>query len=314
MKTIRWVIAHEPIDLFLRAAEQFSAELKKTSGGQLDIEVLSLTDYANKYRGGAKVTKHDLLNLMEGGEVEMSQMYTTTLGQYSHDLFALDMPFIFESHEHASAVLDGEIGQFLLNGLAEKSAFRGLAFTYSGGFRCIPANKPLERVSDFSGLKIRTAKSPVAIETFTRLGAEVISSVELEEMNEAVGEGVINAGESTHVRVFPLAQNEHFAYINDTKHSLFLTSIIITKEFWASLSPELQDAVATAAKNAAVNERVESVETVDDVRQQLGAQLISMSPLEAEKFAEVAKSATEKFADEFSDGLVRSIRAASRLH
>ena len=314
MKTIRWVIAHEPIDLFLRAAEQFSAELKKTSGGQLDIEVLSLTDYAIKYRGGAKVTKHDLLNLMEEGVVEMSQMYTTTLGQYSYDLFALDMPFIFESHDHASAVLDGEIGQFLLNGLAEKSAFKGLAFTYSGGYRCIPADKRLEKVADFSGLKIRTAKSPVAIETFTRLGAEVISSVELEEMNEAVTEGVINAGESTHVRVFPLAQNEHFAYINDTKHSLFLTSIIITKSFWNSLSPELQDAIAVAARNAAVNERVESVETVDGVREQLGAQLVTMSPAESDRFAEIARQATDKFVEKFSPGLVQDISKAARLH
>jgi TRAP-type mannitol/chloroaromatic compound transport system substrate-binding protein len=52
MKTIRWVIAHEPIDLFLRAANRFSKQVKEQTNGAIDIEVLSLTDYAKKYNDG----------------------------------------------------------------------------------------------------------------------------------------------------------------------------------------------------------------------------------------------------------------------
>jgi TRAP-type C4-dicarboxylate transport system substrate-binding protein len=213
MKTIRWVIAHEPIDLFLRAAERFTKAVREQTNGNLDIEILSLTEYSEKYNNGVKVTKHDLLQLMEDGVVEASQMYTTWLGHYNKDMFVLDMPFLFRDHEHADRVLEGEIGEYLLKGLEQGSAVRGLAFTYSGGYRIIPAQKELATVEAFRGTKIRTARSPVAVDTFKAVGAEVIDTVELEEMNEAVRAGVIEAGESTFVRVIPLKQNEAFGVV-----------------------------------------------------------------------------------------------------
>src|SRR5579864_2439164 len=64
-RKIRWVLAHEPIELFVRAARKFSAEVNARAAGQLDIEVLTLSEYAAKCNGGKKVTKHDLLDLME---------------------------------------------------------------------------------------------------------------------------------------------------------------------------------------------------------------------------------------------------------
>jgi len=37
---IRWVIAHEPIDLFLKVADSFSKEVNEKTNGAFDIEVL----------------------------------------------------------------------------------------------------------------------------------------------------------------------------------------------------------------------------------------------------------------------------------
>ncbi len=51
-KKVRWVIAHEPIGLFLKVAQRFSEEVNAKTNGQFDIEVLSLTDYTNKYNNG----------------------------------------------------------------------------------------------------------------------------------------------------------------------------------------------------------------------------------------------------------------------
>ena len=87
----------------------------------------------------------------------MSQMYTTTLGEFNKDLFVLDMPFLFRSHEHAAQVLEGQIGQSLMAGLAKSSNIQGLAFTYSGGYRMIAATKALKTVDDFKDVRIRIA-------------------------------------------------------------------------------------------------------------------------------------------------------------
>jgi TRAP-type C4-dicarboxylate transport system substrate-binding protein len=310
MKTIRWVIAHEPIDLFLKAAQRFSDSVKVKTNGAIDIEILSLTEYGQKYNAGKRVTKHDLLQLMEDGVVEMSQMYTTWLGHYNKDMFVLDMPFLFRDHTHADSVLEGSIGEYILNGLG-KTPVRGLAFTYSGGYRIIPANKELSTVEAFRGTKIRTARSPVAIDTFNALGAEVNSTVELEEMNEAADNGVIDAGESTFVRVIPLKQNESFEYVNDTAHSLFLTSIIIATKFWDTLDADTQQIMKDAALDAARAERKEAVEQIPGIIadcKQKNVPVISMSTEETDKFKTLVAPLYSKYKDYFTTDLINQIQ------
>ena len=310
MKTIRWVIAHEPIDLFLRAANRFSKQVKEQTNGAIDIEVLSLTDYAKKYNNGKKVTKHDLLQLMEDGTVEMSQMYTTWLGHYNKDMFVLDLPFLFRDHEHADRVLEGEIGEYLLEGLEQSSAVRGLAFTYSGGFRIVPSQQEYATVDAFKGAKIRTARSPVAVDTFLAVGATPIDTVELEEMNEAARAGIIDAGESTFVRVIPLEQDKSFAYVNDTAHSLFLTSIIVANGFWDTLDVATQEIMKDAALNAARIERRESIVDVATVKDTLGDRVVEMSTDETAKFKTATEVVYTKYADYFSNDLINKIKSA----
>jgi TRAP-type C4-dicarboxylate transport system substrate-binding protein len=153
MKTtkIRWVIAHEPLNLFVRAAEDFQKFVNEAqSAEKIEVEVMTLNEYAEKYNDGVQVTKHDLLDLMEQGKIEMSQMYTTWLAEdIENDMLALEMPFIFEDHDHATRVLEGEVGEYLLDKITEKSNVRGMAFTYSGGFRNVISSK---QVSSLKGL------------------------------------------------------------------------------------------------------------------------------------------------------------------
>jgi TRAP-type C4-dicarboxylate transport system substrate-binding protein len=313
MKQIRWVIAHEPIDLFLRAAERFSNSVKEQTNGALDIEILSLTEYSEKYNSGVKVTKHDLLRLMEEGKVEASQMYTTWLGEWSKDMWALDMPFIFKDHGHADRVLEGSIGESLLDSLAKTSPVRGLAFTYSGGYRVIPSLKEITSVEAFKGMKIRTARSPVAADTFRAVGAEVIDTIELEEMNQACKDGIIEAGESTFVRILPLKQGETFGKVNDTAHSLFLTSIIIGSQFWDTLDATTQQIMKNAAMEAARLERRESVEQIADIIkacEQSNVEVHKLSEVETNKFKEATKSLYDKYRTFFTGNLIDDIMTA----
>jgi TRAP-type C4-dicarboxylate transport system substrate-binding protein len=312
-RKIRWVLAHEPIELFLRAAKKFSAEVNARASGQLDIEVLTLSDYAGKYNKGKKVTKHDLLDLMEAGTIEMSQMYTTWLGErYSEDMRVLDLPFLFRDHEHAARVLDGEIGHCLLDNLSAKNSnVKGLAFTYSGGFRMIPAKTEINSLRDFAGLKVRSNRSPVAVDTFKAVGALPVV-MELEDITEAVEQGAIVGGESTYPRFYALNQNEVCEIINDTAHSLFLTSIIVSTRFWDSLGGWLQEVIAEAALNAARFERKESVDDIAAVQRRCaddGIKVVTLSADEIGKFKDAVQPVYAKYQPVFGD-LVERIRNA----
>jgi TRAP-type C4-dicarboxylate transport system substrate-binding protein len=311
-KHVKWVIAHEPIGLFLKVADSFAKEVNEQTGGKFNIEVLSLSDYAAKYNDGKKVTKDDLMHLVDTGAIEMSHIYTTWLADYNKDLHALDLPFLFRDHDHADAVLEGSIGTELLAGVSKQSNIKAMSFTYSGGFRVVPSNFRADTVEAWKGKTVRTSRSPVAVETFKLLGAEPKENIALEEMNAAAGAGLIEAGESTFVRVFPLQQNEAFAVVNDTAHSLFLTSIIVNQDFFKQFDQETQEIMATAAFNAARKERRESVADIPNILAECkakGVEVVKMSATEEQKFKQVTSSVYEKFADYFTKGLVQSIQA-----
>jgi len=308
---VKWVIAHEPIGLFLKVAETFAKEVNEKTYGMFDIEVLSLSDYAVKYNNGEKITKYDLMDMINSGEIEMSHIYTTWLGDYNKDLHALDLPFLFKDHDHADRVLEGEIGAELLAGVSKESNIKAMSFTYSGGYRVVPANFEADSVKSWEGRKVRTSRSPVAVDTFKLLGAVPYENIALEEMNQAADSGIIDAGESTYVRVFPLEQHKSFSVVNDTAHSLFLTSIIVNQDFFAQFDSDVQEIMTTAAFNAARQERRESIANIPNILAECeseGVKVIKMSEEEEVKFKQVTSKVYEMYTDYFTPGLVQKIQ------
>ena len=310
MKHIKWVLAHEPIELFIRAAQVFASEVERMAPGQLSIEVMTMSEYSTKYNNGVVVSKHELLDLLDAGKIEMSQTYTITLGKVNKDFFALDLPFLFADHDHASRVFEGPVGKGLLDSLQESKKVKGLAFTYSGGFRIIPGNEPVSRIEDLRGMKVRTSHSPVAIDTFRAVGADVVP-MELEELTDGLAQADVAIGESTYPRVYALGQNRVSKVVNHTEHSLFLTSILVGTDFWSTLTPELQEVVGLAAKEAARYERelsVADVELVQERCKQDGIEVVRMSTEEQSRFAQATQEVYAKYQDYFTTGLVDSIK------
>ena len=307
---VKWVLAHEPIELFLRAAKVFAAEVEARAAGALNIEIMTMTEYAEKYNNGVVVDKHSLVDLLDAGSIEMSQTYTITLGKINKDFFALDLPFLFKDHDHASRVFEGTVGTQLLDSLQQSRKIKGLAFTYSGGFRIIPGNEAVSCIEDLRDMKLRTSFSPVAIETFKTLGADVVP-MELEELTDNLSKANVTVGESTYPRIYALNQASVSSYINHTEHSLFLTSILIGTDFWNTLTPELRTIVSESAKVAAAYERTISIEDVAQVQARAeadGIEIVRMSKDEQARFAQATEVVYDKFANYFTPGLVSKIQ------
>jgi TRAP-type C4-dicarboxylate transport system substrate-binding protein len=92
---------------------------------------------------------------------------------------------------------------------------------------------------------------------------------------------------------------------------LFLTSIIVNKDFMAQFDEETREILATAAFNAARVERRESVADIPNILaecQEKGVEVVLMSTEEQKKFQEVTSAVYEKFADYFTPGLVQKIK------
>ncbi len=278
--TIRWLIAHEPKHLFLRTAEAFAKEIETASNGRLNVEIVSLEDLGPQptviaeYQGQTyETTPHCLTHLNEG-RVEMTQTQVYHYAMYNENFRVLDMPFLFKDHDHASRVLEGDIGRAMLGSLPRHGNLKGLAFTYSGGYRVIGTDSKLNGVEDFEGLRIRTNANPVNTDTMTALGAEAIA---LQGYGyDEIRSGDLDAADTTYLRF----QGRH---ILKTYHSLFLTAIAVREDFLQTLPADLQQLVQDAAFRAARIERQWSLEDTDRFEQEAADNGVTITEINDEQ-------------------------------
>jgi TRAP-type C4-dicarboxylate transport system substrate-binding protein len=313
VKVIRWVLAHEPLDIFLRAAEKFAARIAETSHGALKVEILTLDDYSQKYCNNKPVTYTDLVQHLNEGRLELSQMYTHELGKYSNDLRALDMPFLFTDHDHARRVLDGKIGADLLSSIAkntETSNVKGLAFTYSGGFTVLAFNQQINSIEDLQNLKVRVPTSPVVYTYLSKLGIKPVT-LPLNEIYNKLKSGEIDGAEITYRRLYEVEGEKYSKSVLHSNHNIFLTSIIINQSFWNTLDSSMQEVVKEAAMYAAHEERLDAVAD-DDIHMQKcidhGITVNTIGGQLEQQFRDVGETLYAKLDSWFSHGLINKIK------
>lgn len=304
-RIIKWLVAHEPVHLFLRTAEAFAAELEKATDGQMKIEILTVQDYADKYNHGKVFeTVDQMFEAVSNGDIDISQTTVSHFGRINNNFFALDLPFLFRDHDHASRVFEGPIGQALCNSLADRSGLRGLAFTYSGGWRVIGSNNPIVSLQDLQGKRIRVNSNPVNYLTMNSIGADPKPHALVGYGYDAIETGDLDATESTYLRF----KGKH---ILKTGHSLFLTTIAVGKHFWESLDSETQQFMKDAATRAAAIERqwsIEDCEKFEQECQQNGVEIHELSESDQAQLRALAENVYAEVDGWFHENLLPRIK------
>ena len=97
MKKLTWVLAHEPYNIFLKAATHFSNRIAEETNGKFQIDVKSLAQYNEDT--GNELTAHaadrtKVINMVNNGTIDMATVYVNSLGKTHNDLYSLGMPFL----------------------------------------------------------------------------------------------------------------------------------------------------------------------------------------------------------------------------
>jgi TRAP-type C4-dicarboxylate transport system substrate-binding protein len=299
---IRWVIAHEPAYLFYRVAEDFKRIVSELGKGlNIDIEILTAEEFNDQYKPTESASRHNLWRFLQDNTVQIAQMQTTSLArQFNKQMHVLDMPYLFEDHDHAAEVLEGSVGDYLLNNFDQESKLKGLAYTYSGGFRVMPLNHTVTSLGEIIGLPIRSGLAPQAIDTIAALGATPVPA-DLEQTLDIVRAGQVAGAEYVTQRIFPDQCDEWIKTVIETNHSLFLTSIVVNVDWWNNLEADVQSVFLAAAKEAARNERALSIKDGESSLQKLKDKGVSVLQLSADELADV-KAKTQSVYDKYNSG------------
>jgi TRAP-type C4-dicarboxylate transport system substrate-binding protein len=316
-RKIRWLIAHQPQELFVRTAKAFSEELNKHCAGELEVEILTYPEYKEKYRAIPNLETLDQpdVNLEQAiksfwqalfdSEIEMSQIQVGQVGELYSDFHALDLPFVFDNHDHVSETLEGPIGQELCYNLGQKSGVTGLAFTYSGGYRVIGSDEPILTLEELQNKRI-VVQNPLTLgTTIESMGGKAVPvPPNLWNKYDLVGKGEADAVETTYLRF-------NGKHVLKTNHSMFMTTIVVSNKFWNSLTEQQQKAFQQSAIAASRKEREWSIQDSEQFEQNAkanGVTITDISEEDTQKLKHKSQITYVKTKYWFTPDLVKRIR------
>ncbi|NNE76011.1 MAG: TRAP transporter substrate-binding protein DctP, partial [Pricia sp.] len=143
-----------------KAMVKLGEDLVKFSDGKMKLEI-----YPSQQLG----TERELLELLQIGSLDMTKVSVGVMENFAPKLKVLGLPFLFRDRAHSFQVLDGPIGQSLLNE-GTKFWLKGLGYYDAGSRSFYTMNKPFLKPADLQGEKIRVMESATAVNMVKALG------------------------------------------------------------------------------------------------------------------------------------------------
>jgi tripartite ATP-independent transporter DctP family solute receptor len=217
--------------------ERFAELVEHKTGGKLKVQV---------FPGGALGSDQANLSALQGGTLEMAAMNSGIFASISKDFEIYDFPFLFGNPKEADAVVDGPFGTALHRKLEEKGVV-GLAY-YELGFRQLTNSKrPITKVEDIAGLKLRVIPNPINVDWVKALDANP-TPLPFPELYAALEQKAVDGEENPVATIQGAKLYEVQKYITLSNHQYNPQSVVMSKKFWDSLSADEKKAVADAAQ------------------------------------------------------------------
>lgn len=272
------------------AMVELAKNVSERTDGKVNIEIFPLNQLG---------AERELTEALTLGTADMSISSTAPLANFYPQIGIVDMPFLFESREHAYNVLDSEIGQGLLAGL-EDAGLMGLAWG-ENGFRHITNSKhPITKPEDLQGLKIRTQENQIHLDAFEALGAQP-TPMAWNEALTALQQGVVDAQENPLIIADTYKLHEsNQVYMTLTGHIYSPAVVLFSKPVWDTLPAEYQEILQEEAKKA--GDKIRELGTQADtdsleVVKAAGVEVIE--DIDVTPFREAITSVFEKYSEEF---------------
>ncbi len=256
-----------------RASKVFAEAVDKASGGKMKLRAI-----------GAAALGPDtqMQQALVGGAQEMMVGSTATLVGITKEMALWDTPFLFNNTAEADAVLDGPIGQKVMAKLQEKGLV-GLVY-WENGFRNLTNNKrPITKLEDMDGVKLRVMQNEVFLSSFKSLGANAIP-LPFSELFSALETKAVDGQENPFNTIVSSKFYEVQKFLSVTNHVYSPWIVLASKKWWDGLSKDEQKVLLDAAKASRDFERkdtrAEAAKALADLKTK-GMQINELAPAEA---------------------------------
>ena len=283
------------------AAVKFADLVKAKSGGRLEVQVAHSAQLGDD---AAMVTA------LRTGALDMSANSQGAVSAVVPEYAAYGMPFMFSSPAQAFKLLDGPLGQEL----AQKSADKGMVVLgyWDNGIRHMTNSKrPITKVEDMKGLKMRVPPDATLVDIMQALGADA-QQIKFAELYVALQQGVVDGQENPLANIHASKIYEVQKHLALTSHQFQMTPFLMSKRTWDRLSEADRKALQDAATEATQLQRKLSQEVDEKLLAELKAKGVQVSTVDKFAFAKATSAIDDKWLTTPIGPYLKKVIAAAR--
>ena len=300
-RTIKFATQNPKGHPIVLGMEKFAEVVTAKSGGKIKV---------NLFPGGVLGGDQANVSAVQGGTLEMVVMNTGIMASVAKELSVFDFPFLFANAKEADALVDGPVGKKMHAKLEEKGLV-GLSY-WELGFRNITNSKrPLNKVEDIAGLKLRVIPNPINVDWVKALDANP-TPLPFPEVYAAMEQKAIDGHENPITVINANKFYEVQKYLAITNHQYNPQSVVISKKFWDTLSAAekklLDDAADESAKYQREQSRGMMGAALDNLKKN-GMVVTEFTPAEVAKLREKMKPVIAKHAALVGEATVNEVMA-----
>jgi tripartite ATP-independent transporter DctP family solute receptor len=184
------------------------------------------------------------------GTLDATIIAQNNAGPFYPKLDILTLPYIFQSPEHAKAIVDGPIGQEIWKDMPSEAGVHLVKITAIAFRHLYNTERAIENIEDFKSLKYRVPKNSVMVDTYKAFGADPVPLAWSETLT-AVQTGTVDGGDLTIDVIYSQKFHEVAKYIAMTGHFVFTPPFFVSDRFMSKLTDDEKKAVYAAANIAA---------------------------------------------------------------
>ncbi len=281
--------------------KKFADLVAAKSGGKIKV---------NLFLAGTLGSDQSVVSAMKGGTIEMSVMNSGILASEAKELAIFDFPFLFANEKESDAIVDGPVGR-KMHKLLEEKGLIGLSYWELGYRHITNSKRPLNKVEDIEGLKLRVIPNPINVDWVKALGANP-TPMPFPEVYGGLEQKAIDGQENP---ISVIAANKFWEVQKNialTNHQYNPQSVIFSKKVWDTLSAAEKKLIDDSADEAAKTQRDASRAAVAsnlELLKKNGMAVTTFPPVEVAKLREKMKPVIAKYSTSVGEATVNEMMA-----
>ena len=224
--------------------EVFADEVDRLSAGEMSIKIFPDAQLGSE---------REVLELLQIGSISMTKVSAATMSNFAPEYKVLGIPYLFRDKQHFFNVLEGPVGQELLD-KGQDYLLKGMAFYDAGSRSFYTKERPINTPADLDGLKIRVMNDQMSVDMVNTLGGSA-TPMSYGELYTALQQGVVDGAENNPPSFVTSRHYEVCKYYSLDEHSSLPDVLVISTKYWNTLNPQQKEWMTEAAANSVVAQK-----------------------------------------------------------